>query len=596
MKNKVKSRLCLFANLLFYVVFAALDGPVWCRDSGSYATMDYTREPLYCTFLWLMRKIFGETIMVHGWDLTDRVDGKAAAEEPLYLMAVIICQAVVTALVVWYLVKTCYSLWASLKRSGAMRVAAVANAVMWAVELLNRFGAKRGSAYFQSIMTEGFGIPFYILFLLLLFRYLQARLEGSGKWKSCLVGTAVMMTVCTSHHKQLGITILIFAVSALGLDLLEMIRHRKRGVGEDNRCNCGLDESKNIENGNRGIASARQWLLRDMAVLACVGGMIFVIGHAYNLSFHGVWSFHTGSADKIDSTLLYTAAEEDAELFDRYADASGEYSASDLKELFLEIEEELTEQGLRYVDIIPVSLEDNASAAKASSDAVNAGAAESDGGASEPAEEHAKVSWVELCSHYADSYDIIGFEVLDPLVSSFVSEQRPDLTSGSMEFAIAEDTVCRELMQVLIHQNPKRLIWLWLNNIRKGFVNTVLRVTTVLNWASLVLWTGYIGLLGYLCVDMHRRTRLGKRDGCVCGRSGTAIGGERYLPSDNEIGIALLAGLVLLGTFINSVVVGAIIFPQTRYMIYNMGLFYVCGIMMAGAVIGTYRVKSESGE
>ena len=44
----------------------------------------------------------------------------------------------------------------------------------------------------------------------------------------------------------------------------------------------------------------------------------------------------------------------------------------------------------------------------------------------------------------------------------------------------------------------------------------------------------------------------------------------------------LLASLVLLGTLVNCMVVGAIIFPQTRYMIYNMGLFYIALILMMG--------------
>ena len=62
---------------------------------------------------------------------------------------------------------------------------------------------------------------------------------------------------------------------------------------------------------------ALSWLCRDAAALLCAGVLIFLIGHVYNLTFHGVWSFHTGSADKIDSTLLYTVTEEDAELFGR---------------------------------------------------------------------------------------------------------------------------------------------------------------------------------------------------------------------------------------------------------------------------------------
>ncbi|MDE7014105.1 MAG: hypothetical protein K2P19_05445, partial [Kineothrix sp.] len=53
--------ICLFAAVLsFYLFFPLYDGPVWCKDSPSYATMNITREPLYPTFLLIFRKMFGE--------------------------------------------------------------------------------------------------------------------------------------------------------------------------------------------------------------------------------------------------------------------------------------------------------------------------------------------------------------------------------------------------------------------------------------------------------------------------------------------------------------------------------------------------------
>ncbi len=575
---------CLAVNLVLYIGFALADGPVWCRDSNSYATMDYTREPAYCTFLWLMRKLFGDTILVYGWDLTDRLGGKAAAQEPLYLMAAIVCQAAVMAVTVWYLAKVCNKL-------GGRRLALAANVVMWGVELLNRFGAKRGSAYFQSIMTEGFGIPFYILFLLFLFQYLRSRprcvaadgalrdpiapsnaaaerfarescrrSENAGRaetfvsdgtsWKKYLLAAAGMMTLCTSHHKQLGITLLIFAVCTIGADLLELIR-RKR------------------------VSKGHSLLRLDVAALAGAGVLIFLIGHLYNLGFHGVWSFHTGSADKIDSTLLYTVTEEDAVLFDRYG-------TEELKSLFLQIEEQMQEQQLRYVDVMGQGTaeltadSENAVDAdvRATEDAeqINADAKVLDEQSAAKSSESSGVSWVELCSHYADSYDIIGFEVLDPLVDAYVREHQPELTPGSMEFAIATDAVCQEIEHVLVHQNLTRLLHLWVNNVRKGFVNTVLRVSTALNWASLVLWTAYIALLCRLVLHLRRKKSTIPSDP---GRDGTSAE-----ESNAQGDIALLAGLVLIGTTINCMVVGAIIFPQTRYMIYNMGLFYVCLLAM----------------
>lgn len=523
--------LILFVNLAAYIGFALIDGPVWCRDSNSYATMDYTREPIYPTFLWLMRKLFGENMMVHGWDLTDRLGGKAPAMEPLYLMAVIVVQSILAAVTVWLLSKLCYEI------SGKLRYAAAANLVMWGVDLLNRFGAKRGSTYTQSIMTEGFGVSFYILFLLSFFQYLRLRrrmeLGNETSWKRYLRLSVLMMVLCASQHKQLTVTLIIFAAAAISSDLRLLIRYRsfvKKG-------NQAANQSGQQCFGKTGTRKeALSWLSRDAAALLCAGVLIFLIGHVYNLTFHGVWSFHTGSADKIDSTLLYTVTEEDAELFvSNEKAAPGD--ADNLRELFLSIEEELAGQQLRYVDA-------------------------------------PSGSWVELCSHYADSYDIIGFEVLDPLVDSYVRTNQPDLIPGSMEFAIATDQVCQSLEHVLIRQNPERLLYLWINNVRKGFVNTVLRVSTVLNWASLVLWISYLSAL-FLLIQREKHKsgdsfRTSEKNSC------NAAEEKRCVDT------ILLASLVLLGTLVNCMVVGAIIFPQTRYMIYNMGLFYTALILMMG--------------
>ncbi len=561
-KERVYSGLCLAANLFLYVGFALWDGPVWCRDSESYATMDYTREPAYCTFLWLMRRIVGEGSFVNGWDLTDREGGKIAAQEPAYLLAVIVVQAIVMAVAVWYLAKTVYGIGkrseflrmaemaekpapsangtlsgvGSLSRTGSL-YAAAANVILWGVDALNRFGAKRGSAYFQSIMTEGFGIAFYIFFLLFLYRYL------SGRKRRYLLAATGMMVLCTSHHKQLGITLVIFTAAVLLADIME-VRRAGRAAGKAAE-KTAPGSARKMSAGKMGARYlAGRQICRDLLAVAAAGALIFLIGHGYNRIFHGVWSFHTGSADKIDSTLLYTATQEDAALFERF----GGEDAKELRQLFLQIEEELTERSLRYADVMgEADREDTA------------------GGSG-----RAAANWVELCSHYADSYDIIGFEVLDPMVDAYVREHHPELEPGTMQFSVATDKVCRSLESVLVHQKPGRLLYLWVNNLRKGFVNTVLRVGTVLNWAALVLWICYAALLG--AAAAHRAAQEGSsvQEGLQAKSGPQGCGGG-----------PLLAALVLLGTLVNAAVVGAIIFPQTRYMIYNMGLFYVCFVVLA---------------
>ena len=44
--------------LAFYLFFAFYDGVVWCADSDSYVIMHECREPLFPTFLALLRSIF----------------------------------------------------------------------------------------------------------------------------------------------------------------------------------------------------------------------------------------------------------------------------------------------------------------------------------------------------------------------------------------------------------------------------------------------------------------------------------------------------------------------------------------------------------
>ncbi len=552
-KERVYSGLCLAANLFLYVGFALWDGPVWCRDSESYATMDYTREPAYCTFLWLMRRIVGEGSFVSGWDLTDREGGKIAAQEPAYLLAVIVVQAIVMAVAVWYLAKTVYAI-------GSL-YAAAANVILWGVDALNRFGAKRGSAYFQSIMTEGFGIAFYIFFLLFLYRYL------SGRKRRYLLAATGMMVLCTSHHKQLGITLVIFTAAVLLADVME-VRRAGRAAGKAAE-KTAPGSARKMSAGKMGARYlAGRQICRDLLAVAAAGALIFLIGHGYNRIFHGVWSFHTGSADKIDSTLLYTATQEDAALFERF----GGEDAKELRQLFLQIEEELTERSLRYADVMgEADREDTA------------------GGSG-----RAAANWVELCSHYADSYDIIGFEVLDPMVDAYVREHHPELEPGTMQFSVATDKVCRSLESVLVHQKPGRLLYLWANNLRKGFVNTVLRVGTVLNWAALVLWICYAALLGAAAARRAAQEGSSAQEGSRSKEGSRAQEGLRAQEGSRAKeglqaksgpqgcgGGPLLAALVLLGTLVNAAVVGAIIFPQTRYMIYNMGLFYVCLVVLA---------------
>lgn len=567
--KKKKSLLCLIANLVIYIGFAILDGPVWCRDSESYVSMNPMREPLYCSFLWLMRKLFGDPtfsftaadkygigaegvfrglsgMMVNGWDLTDRIGGKVPSTLPFYMMSVIVIQSAVAAMVAWYLVRFCWRTARGWSLRCAILSAVFANLIMWGIEILNRFGAKRGSTYEQSIMTEGLGISFYILFMIFLLQYLTSLdhnrtnrravdgkdlwqpTKGSAKFLRC---TCFMMALCILLHKQLVVTAVIFLISCFAVDIMTDRRFRRyQRMSRIDSCSASVGNVSGQSDTTRKTCKTGYFLHMfgtHLLVLLLTLGSVYLLEHAYHLAVQGRWSNHTGSADKIDSTLLYTADRGDAALFED----------DSLRNLFLQIEDEMEEKHLRFIDV-----PENA-------------------------------DWVLLCSHYADSYDVIGFEILDPLVQQYVMAEFPEIEPGSMDESMMEDKVCRNLMGVLVHQDPQRLLRLWWGNFRKGFVNTVLRVSPLFNWISLILWLGYVCLIAVLLrQDRSRRKTWGP--------------GMTVVP----ISFGLL---VVLGTTVNAAVVGAVIFPQTRYMIYNMALFYVSGFLMLEAITVSINRSGE---
>lgn len=279
----------------------------------------------------------------------------------------------------------------------------------------------------------------------------------------------------------------------------------------------------------------------------------------YNEKIHGFFAEHTGKHEAVLCTLLYTCSEQDAEemtvLRDPVSekdisgekDSSGKGEASErtgisdvgqekvslLRALFVACKE----RGVRMAD-------------------VPAGA-----------------DWVETASHYADSYDIIGYDILIPTVETFVKEHPEDFhwddqthrmiwekekktdanakekQDEQMRVELAYDTVSGELVKLLLHQNPRPFLRLYAYNIVKGLVCTNGRMMPALIPLCLFLYGLYF--LFYL-----------------------------WIRKKKEREIALFAEVVFWAIAFNVVMVGAVIFPQPRYMIYSMGLFYTAGMLM----------------
>ncbi|MDY6334933.1 MAG: hypothetical protein SPL56_09040 [Lachnospiraceae bacterium] len=279
----------LLLSLSFYLGFVLADGPVLCVDTQSYLDMDYSREPLYPLFLAGLQAVFGTAPSRYGADI------------PRYLVAAVLVQAVAMAVCVWYFVRVIGSTAVDARgeeRSsiGFRKAGGAGNAsagrsgeregfrtfllfsICWGVDLLNRFAARRGSMYMESIMTESFPIPLFLVFLAC--AYLFFRTHRPGR----LIACSVLMLVLISLRKQMAVSAVILVCFSLLYDLIRQ----------------------------------RRW--KPFAACVLAAGIAFggaaLADYSYNYALRGVWMHKTHNYKGADCTLIYTARAEDASLFD----------------------------------------------------------------------------------------------------------------------------------------------------------------------------------------------------------------------------------------------------------------------------------------
>lgn len=250
-------------------------------------------------------------------------------------------------------------------------------------------------------------------------------------------------------------------------------------------------------------ACARPWreilqlMLTALAALLCS----FLLDAGFNFSRYGIFTPHTGNYMGIDCVLIYTSEAKDAELI----------SDPELRSMFSQIREQAADRKLLYGD--------------AGSDA----------------------DWVALTEHFSDSYDVIGYDIMNPVFTAYLNRSESADGQNKLRYYRDLDGLEKELRNCLLRQDREKFFNLWLQNIRKGFVNTVLKVGHTANWAALVLYIVFFILLA--AQGMRKKDARMQRP-------------------------VLFALTVVLAVALNAVTVGAVIFPQTRYMIYGMGLFY----------------------
>lgn len=158
----------------------------------------------------------------------------------------------------------------------------------------------------------------------------------------------------------------------------------------------------------------------------------------------------------------------------------------------------------------------------------------------------AEGNWLSRYNHYSDHYDLLAFGIVNPSFYAYIDE---NFSYEKEERELAFDDINSAMISALMSHRLSKVLQVAGDNMLVGLCNTVSKAHPLLVWYNVLFGAVYIGLL----------VVMGKQ------KKQTAF---------------WFAFLVLLSTLINVVVVGVLIFAQTRYMIYNMPFVYIAMYLM----------------
>lgn len=231
-------------SAVFYLLWYLQDGIILTEDAPSYINMTSDREPGYCSFLWILRVIFGTNI---------------------YLHVAVILQCLIAALAATALT---YSLKKRFELNWLISIGILV--IQYGITLLNRFVAQRRYSYFNSIETEGIAYSLWVFFFLALLGILY------DKNKKSILTAAIWAVVLISIRKQMLVTLPLIFLCILYVRFMDK---RKWYLV---------------------LAEA------ILVVVLSYAGVVFV-DCSYNLASRGVFEQHTGDSSFILGTEIYLA-------------------------------------------------------------------------------------------------------------------------------------------------------------------------------------------------------------------------------------------------------------------------------------------------
>ena len=154
--------------------------------------------------------------------------------------------------------------------------------------------------------------------------------------------------------------------------------------------------------------------------------------------------------------------------------------------------------------------------------------------------------------HHEDSHDKIKFEIVGSLLNQGVQEEWDALSQGAkngLELPVDEDNMAGRLMKAVLPHSIGNFFVTYLYVAAGGFVRTVSLLSPVFSVYALLIYAAAVALMCYL----FRKP-----------------GGRKA---------AWFMGIILLMTAANVCATALTIMCLSRYMIYNMTLFYLAGLV-----------------
>lgn len=161
--------------------------------------------------------------------------------------------------------------------------------------------------------------------------------------------------------------------------------------------------------------------------------------------------------------------------------------------------------------------------------------------------QYANPGWRNLEAHYGAHYDMI---TIDTTANGFINYAIERGFAPGLDAEQEADRMSGVIVKSLLLDNIGTYLKVYLASMGNGLINTVAKRHALLDYYALLVYVLFIGLT----VESMRKKE-------------TRAAG-------------LVALTVLCGILVNVGVAAALIFCQTRYMIYNMALFYMALFLM----------------